>query len=46
MTDPPEFEGMPFNEIYRLITGKDPLKCQQCGTGRMLRVGSFPAPGS
>lgn len=44
MTNPPEFEGMPFTEIYRLITGKDPSICQQCRTGRMVRVGIFPAP--
>ncbi|MCF8225466.1 MAG: transposase [Bacteroidales bacterium] len=46
LTDAPVFERMPATEIYRYISGKDPLKCPHCNTGTMERIAVFPAPDS
>jgi hypothetical protein len=42
MSDPPQFEGMPAEEIYRITTGKNPSICPICQLGRLIRIAKLP----
>jgi hypothetical protein len=51
-TEPPlpRYEGLPALEVWRSLSGKDPLICPQCHQGRMIPVvmlltGEVRAPG-
>jgi LSD1 subclass zinc finger protein len=34
------YEGLPMTEVLRLITGRDLVRCSECKTGTMVRLGS------
>jgi len=38
----PALEGLPAIEVWRNITGKDPLICTHCKEGMMRPVASWP----
>jgi len=38
----PLLEGLPAIDVWRNITGKDPLICPHCKKGRMIPVNSWP----
>jgi hypothetical protein len=39
-TEPPmpRFEGLPALDVWRTISGRDPLQCAKCKEGRMIPV--------
>lgn len=41
----PVLEGLNTYEVYRTLTGKDPIRCPKCKNGIMLRYETEPAPG-
>jgi len=41
----PVLEGLNAYEVYRTLTGKDPIRCPKCKDGIMLRYKTEPAPG-
>jgi len=32
----PQLQGLPALDVYRIITGKDPLICSHCKTGKLI----------
>jgi len=44
MNDLARFIGLSESEAYRIITGKDNLKCPQCNTGMMIIFKKIPLP--
>ncbi len=34
----PLLEGLPAVDLWRAVTGRDPLRCPVCGKGNMLSV--------
>jgi predicted Zn-ribbon and HTH transcriptional regulator len=41
----PVLEGLTAFEVYRTLSGKDPIHCPKCKNGIMIRYKTEPAPG-
>jgi hypothetical protein len=38
-----QYEGLPMQEVLRLITGRDIIKCSECENGKLISVHTVKA---